>query len=256
MEDMSFSNRETSVKANRLPELLAGLAICSLALVVSAWMGSGAIRNLKRGDDALVVTGSAKRAIRSDYIIWRIAVSSQQPNAQAAYQELKGWTDRVKRYLKDADVPESAITLSALETSTIPEVVNGRETGKTIAYRLNQRFEIRSNEVDRFAKLTQQVNELINEGVPLVSEPPEYLYTQLGKIRIEMVAEATKDAKARATAIAQSTGDRVGAVRSASTGVFQITPRYSTAVSDSGISDTTSLEKDITAVVSVKFGMD
>lgn len=253
---MSLRDREVGAKSNRLPELLAGLAIFSLALVVSAWMGAGAIRNLKRGDDALVVTGSAKRAIRSDYIIWRISVSSQQPNAQAAYQELKGWTERVGRYLKDAEVPAEAISLNALETSTIPEVINGRETGKTIAYRLNQRFEIRSNEVDRFSKLTQQVNELISEGVPLVSEPPEYLYTQLGKLRIEMVGEATKDAQARAKAIAQNTGDRVGAVRSASTGVFQITPRYSTAVSDSGISDTTSLEKDITAVVSIKFGME
>jgi hypothetical protein len=256
MENMSLRDRQPSVEPSQFPQLLVGLAIFSVALVVSSWMAAGAIRHLKRADDALVVTGSAKRAIRSDYIIWRISVSSQQPTSQAAYQQLKGWIDRVESYLKQAKIPAEAITLNALETSTIPEVINGRETGKTLAYRLNQRFEIRSNEVDRLSKLAQQVNELINEGVPLVSEPPEYLYTQLGKVRIEMVAEATKDAKARANAIAQSTGDRVGAVRSASTGVFQITPRYSTAVSDSGISDTSSIDKDITAVVSVKFGMD
>ena len=71
-----------------------------------------------------------------------------------------------------------------------------------------------------------------------------------------MLAEATKDAKARAEAIANSTGDRIGPIRSAKTGVFQITPRYSTEVSDSGVYDTTSLEKDITAVVSVSFGVE
>ena len=71
-----------------------------------------------------------------------------------------------------------------------------------------------------------------------------------------MVAEATKDAKARAEAIASSTGNKVGAVRSAKTGVFQITSRNSTDVSDYGIYDTSSLEKDITAVVSVQFGME
>ncbi|MCY7337039.1 MAG: SIMPL domain-containing protein, partial [Chamaesiphon sp.] len=74
--------------------------------------------------------------------------------------------------------------------------------------------------------------------------------------RIEMVAEATKDAKARAESIAKTTGNRVGGVRSADTGVFQITPRYSTAVSNEGRYDTTSIDKDITAVVSVKFGID
>jgi uncharacterized protein len=146
--------------------------------------------------------------------------------------------------------------LSSIDTSAIPEVVNGRETGKTLAYRLNQRFEIRSNDVDRISKLSQQSTELINEGIPLVSEAPEYLYTQLAKLRIEMVSEAAKDAKERAEAIARSTGNKVGSVQSAQTGVFQITSRNSTEVSNSGIYDTSSVEKDITAVVSVKFAME
>ncbi|WLT37153.1 SIMPL domain-containing protein [Synechocystis sp. B12] len=70
-----------------------------------------------------------------------------------------------------------------------------------------------------------------------------------------MVAEATKDAKARAEAIASSTNSKVGAVRSAQTGVFQITSRNSTDVNDMGIYDTSSIEKDITAVVSITFSM-
>ena len=44
-------------------------------------------------------------------------------------------------------------------------------------------------------------------------------------------------------------------MRRAKTGVFQITSRNSTDVSDYGIYDTSSLEKDITAVVLVTFGM-
>ena len=38
-------------------------------------------------------------------------------------------------------------------------------------------------------------------------------------------------------------------------GVFQITPRNSTDVSDYGINDTSSREKDVTAVVTVTFGL-
>ena len=122
-------------------------------------------------------------------------------------------------------------------------------------YRLSQNIEIRSHEVEKYTELSQQANELIEAGINLVSQPPEYLYTKLSQLRIEMTAEASKDAKARAEAIAKSTGNKVGAVRSAKTGVFQITSRNSTDVSDYGIYDTSSLEKDITAVVSVQFGM-
>ena len=88
-----------------------------------------------------------------------------------------------------------------------------------------------------------------------MAQPPQYLYTKLSQVRVDMMAAATEDAKARATAIAKSSGDQVGSVRSAQAGVFQITPRNSTDVSDYGIYDTTSIDKDITAVLSITFSM-
>nr|WP_295613849.1 SIMPL domain-containing protein [Chamaesiphon sp. GL140_3_metabinner_50] len=247
---------ESTGYRDRFPQLFAGLTLLSASLIVSSFLWAGAIRNMKRVDDALLITGSAKRPIKSDYIVWKVSLFSQQPTTQAAYQELKARIDRVQRYLKDAKVPESEISLESLETVALAELINGKETGKTAAYKLSQKLEIRSNQVDRYSKLSQQITELINEGIPLTSEPPEYLYNDLSKLRIEMVAEATKDAKARAESIAKSTGNRVGGVRSADTGVFQITPRYSTGVSGEGRYDTTSIDKDITAVVSVKFGIE
>ena len=247
---------KTPFSPDKFPQLFAGLAALSLALIASSWIGSSAIRDARQADDVLLVTGSAKRPIRSNYIVWRLSISSQQPTAKEAYQDLARQTARVQAYLKDRQIPDAAIALNAIETTSVPEVTeNGRETGQILAYRLTQSIEIRSDEVDRYTKLSQQSTELINEGINLVSEPPQYLYTQLSQLRIEMVAEATKDAKARAEAIARSTGNRVGAVRSAQTGVFQITPRNSTDVSDSGIYDTSSVDKDITAVVSVKFSL-
>ena len=246
-----------TISVKRFPQLFAGLTVLSLSLVASSLIAAKAISNFQQARNALVVTGSAKRPIRSDYIIWRLSVSSQQPTAKEAYQDLKRQTERVQAYLKEQQVPDEAITLSSVETTTIPEVTSsGRETGQILAYRLNQRFEIRSDAVDRYAKLSQKSTELLDQGINLVSEPPQYLYTQLSKLRIEMVAEATKDAKARAEAIARSTGNRVGPLRSAETGVFQITSRHSTEVSDYGTYDTSSLEKDITAVVSVKFSLE
>ncbi|QQE67403.1 SIMPL domain-containing protein (plasmid) [Leptolyngbya sp. BL0902] len=239
------------------PELFAGLVALSLALVVSSLIGGQAIRDFKRANDVLVVTGSAKRPIRSDAMIWRVSVSSQRPTAQEAYQDLTRQTDRLGGYFQAQQVPEAAITPGAIESYAIPAVdANGRDTGQIVAYRLTQRFEVRAEDVDRYTQLAQQSAELLNENINIVSEPPQYLYTQLSQVRIEMVAEATKDAKARAEAIADSTGARVGEVRSANTGVFQITSRNSTDVSDYGIYDTSSIDKDITAVVSVTFTLE
>jgi hypothetical protein len=115
---------------------------------------------------------------------------------------------------------------------------------------------VRSNDVDKIEKLAREATELINQGILLESSPPEYLYTKLGDLKIEMLAEAAKDAKVRAQQIASSTGSSIGSVRTARMGVMQITPADSNDVSDSGMNDTSSLEKDITAVVNVGFAVD
>jgi hypothetical protein len=252
-DDRSKSVTPSSSKP--FPQLFWGLTAIAVALVGAAWQGASAIRSL-RSADALTIIGSAKRPIRSDYVVWRSAVTSQQPTLPQAFQEVKRHTERVRAYFKSQNIPDGAITLSALTTETIPEFVNGNPTGRTIAYRLIQKFEVNSDKVDEIAKVARSSTDLINEGIPYVSEPPEYLYTQLNKLRVEMIAEATKDAKARADAITNVTGGRVGAVRRAETDAFQITARFSTDVSNSGSYNTATIEKDITAVVSITFGME
>jgi hypothetical protein len=238
------------------PQLFGGMVSLSIALVGGAYLGSTAIRSLKTSD-SLTVIGSATKPIRSDYAVWRSSVSSQQVNLSQSYQELKRHTDRIKAYLINKSIPENAISLSAIETQPVPEVnANGAQTGKVISYRLVQRFEVRSADVDLITKISRSSTEVINEGVPFVSEAPEYLYTELSKLRVEMIADATRDAKARAEAILQVTGNRVGAIRRAETDVFQITARNSTETSNSGSYNTTSIDKDIRAVVSISFSVD
>jgi hypothetical protein len=67
---------------------------------------------------------------------------------------------------------------------------------------------------------------------------------------------ATGFAEERASTIAQELGGHLGAVRNVNLGVYQITPRNSTDLSNEGISDTSSREKDVTAVVSVTFAVN
>jgi hypothetical protein len=70
-----------------------------------------------------------------------------------------------------------------------------------------------------------------------------------------MLSEATADARQRAEQILKSAGSRLGPVRSVRTGVFQITRPHSTEVSDYGMYDTSTIEKDITAVLTLSFAV-
>jgi len=243
-------------RVSELPQVLIGLVSLSVALVAGSLIGASAVGQFTRANDLVQVTGSARRAITSDYIIWQFRVESQNPSLQAAYKQVTAYTQKIRLYLQSQGIPENEIVFSALENVALQESINGRDTGQILAYRLTQRVKISSKEVDKIAALVNRSNDLINEGIPIISDPPQYLYTDLAKLRVEMVAEAVRDAQNRAQSIAQATNSRVGKVRSVNTGVFQITSRFSTDVSDYGIYDTSSKEKDITAVVSVSFGLN
>jgi len=88
------------------------------------------------------------------------------------------------------------------------------------------------------------------------SEAPLYIYTKLAELKIQMLAEASKDAHTRAEQIAAQAKSRLTSLLTARMGVMQINPANSTEVSAEGNNDKTSLEKDVLAVVTAAFGVE
>jgi uncharacterized protein len=236
--------------------LLYGLIALGIALGFGSCVIGRGLGEIRRPEEAITVTGSAKRPITSDFVVWRASVGMQSPSITTAAAELRSEASKVRQFLRANGVADSMLTVKPVETFAIPEVVdNGRETGRIVAYRLTQQFEVRSANVPGLTALSQKAADLMSEGVALSSQPPEYLYTKLGDLRISLIEEATRDAKLRAEAIAKSTGNTIGSVRQARIGVFQITPRFSTEIADYGINDVTAIDKDVTAVVHVTFAL-
>ena len=96
----------------------------------------------------------------------------------------------------------------------------------------------------------------MEKGVNFNVEMPEYHYTKLAELKIEIQAAAAKDAMVRAQKIAEATGRSIGTMRDARMGVIQITPRLSNQISDYGINDLSSIDKEITAVVNASFEIE
>src|SRR2546427_12198500 len=233
----------------------AGLAVAIGLVLGSAILSWGFMRS-KKGDQTITVTGSARKRIRSDLVIWKAGVSYQSAVLSDAYRALAESVPRVKAYMLSKGIAENQITISSISSQTLHAKSNdGEDTGQITGYSLKQELEVHSNDVEKIAQIARQATELINQGILIESMAPEYHFTKLGDLKIEMLAEAAKDAKARAQQIAKSTGSSIGSVRSARMGVLQITPADSSEVSDSGMNDTTSLWKDITAVVNIGFAV-
>lgn len=233
----------------------AGTAL-AIGLIISSLILGWSYKNSKKGDEAITVTGSAKKRITSDLVLWSAGVSSQAPQLADAYKQLSNDIPKIKQYLLSKGIPEDQMTVSSISTTTIKRMdTEGGETSEITGYSLSQQIEVRSTDVQKIAAVSRVATELINQGILIESAAPRYYYTKIGDLKIEMLGEAAKDAKERAERIASSTGNSIGSVKSAKMGVLQITAADSTDVSDYGVFDTTTIEKDMTAVVNVSFAV-
>jgi uncharacterized protein len=237
---------------NLLPFAILGVAliICSI-IFVTAW------RSNYSSNQTITVTGSAKKDIISDLGILRGAITVEEPTAELAYQELKRQKPILIAYLASNGFPEKEIEFFTMNSFPIYEISpSGYQTSKVRAYSYSQRIEFKSNDVNKIKSISLEIPSLIEKGVSFNVEMPEYHYSKIADVKIEIQAEAAKDAMNRASRIALSTGRELGPMRSARMGVIQITPRLSNQISDYGVNDLSSIEKEITAVVTASFEIE
>jgi uncharacterized protein len=236
---------------------LKASAVLAVGLILSSLIFGWFFSKTKKTEEAITVTGSARKRVKSDLVVWSVSVTYQAPVLADAYRPLSENVPRVKQYLIGKGVSENQITISSITTTALKKLdTNGMETSEISGYSLRQYLEVRSGDVDNIAQIARDATELINQGILVESNAPQYYYTQVGDLKIEMLGEAAKDAKMRAERIAASTGDQIGTVRSAKMGVMQITAADSTEVSDAGIYDTSSIDKDMTAVLNISFAIE
>ena len=141
--------------------LALGIGVVAAALIFG-WFYS----NAKKGDEAITVTGSAKRRIASDLVVWSAGVSQQSPQLADAYKQLSDNIPRIKQYLLSKGVGENQMTISSISTTTLKRKdADGNDTSEITGYSLSQQIEVRSNDVQKIAQVAREATELINQGI-------------------------------------------------------------------------------------------
>jgi hypothetical protein len=233
---------------------IAVAAVLAIGFILSSLIFTNGIVKVKSSANSITVTGSAKQQIKSDLAVWTGMFTAQSPELTGAYAKLKNSQDKVKNYLIEKGFDEKDIIFASINTDIrYVLLATGQYSNQVESYRLSQNVEIRSGDVDQVAALSREATDLINQGVEFYSNPPQFFYTKIADLKVEMLSLATQDALKRAEQIASNANSKVGALRGARMGVFQITPLYSNEISDYGINDTTSLDKEITAVMNCEF---
>lgn len=231
--------------------------IIGLAIIISAALLGNAWKTSHRRQSTISVTGLASRDFVSDLIVWNASFSRKAMVLKEAYASLKNDAEQIKKYLVSKGVKESDLIFSAVDINKDFETITEKdESQKQVftGYNLSQSVQIESKEVDNIESISRQVTELIDSGIELYSSSPNYYYTKLAELKIEMLASASTDAKDRAEHIAKSAGGDIGNLKSADMGVFQITaPNSTEGYSWGGAFNTASKRKTASITVNLDF---
>ncbi len=246
--------------------LIVPAVILALGLVVATFVFSVAYRDVRKEVRTIDISGSAERVVASDTAKWSLSVSRQAEanTLKDAATQLNADSQAVSDYLKSNGIKPEEITLQPPSVTPICDSQgstsydrSGNPTcasSRLLGYALQQPMVIESKQVDKLTSLSQSAfSVLAARGIVLTGAGMEYYLANLNDVKMQLLSDATKNAKERAEKILQGTGATLGELESASVGVFQVTAVNSTEISDYGAYDTAAQQKKVTSIVRATF---
>lgn len=229
--------------------------ILGLSLIIATAIGAAAFKNRNQSQDIITVTGLGSTNFTSDLIVWNASFSKKDMDLKMAYKALDEDRDKIKAYLNQKGIKTEEVVFSSVDINRNYRYIydeNGNQRNQIFdGYNLRQDVQIESKDVNKVEELSRSISELINQDIELYSQAPSYYYTKLAELKIEMIAQATQDAKTRAEQIAENAGAGLGNLKKSDLGVFQIIGQNSSDEYSWGGSFNTA-DKHKTANITVK----
>jgi len=234
-----------------------GLGIVFSSVILSIGIAYG-LANVGQGlaaksGNSVTVTGQSRTMAKADNAVWSLNVQEGSPAVGSAVAKVENSVMELIKYLTDSGIPISGIEVAGVNTTVIKEYVNGNPTGRVLSYQAYQNVVVRSKDVVLINKLSNGIGLLLQRGINLNNNGPQYYVSNLATLRPALLAEAMNDAKLRGISITKAVGSRLGPVIAVSSGPVQVTSPDSVDTSGGGMYDTTTIPKTVTVTVSVSF---
>lgn len=209
--------------------LILGLAVGGGVAVAGVYLGMS-LKESRKPQRVVSVRGLAEREVDADLAIWPVTYSETSNDLADLHKRILDKRKIVTEYLTGTGFRAEEISYSA------PQLIDqqAREYGEAKAapefrYLGRASVSIRSTNVPLVKKAIESSGALVGRGVVIVAQNWEnktlYFFKGLNKIKPEMIEEATRNARAAAEKFAADSGSRLGKIRSASQGLFEITER-------------------------------
>jgi hypothetical protein len=217
----------TSSNATRGAAVIVGALLLALGIYAGGFFIGQGIANWNSGRRIIAVKGLSEREVPASVAVWTIGYVATGNDLGAINRKLSDNTKAVVAFLKNAGFEEKdmAVQPPALHDASMePREKDVPPPPERL--RAEQSVLLRTAKVDLIKPALASASTLMTNGVLLSAGcQPNYLYNQLNEIKPTMIQEATKNARIAADQFSRDSQTRLGKLRNASQGWFQVENR-------------------------------
>lgn len=241
-------------------------AIIGLGLLLAIGMATAAFilgmqaSRAVSGQQSVTVKGLAEKPIQADSAEWQIDIAVTDATQAGALKKLALEQAVVEAFLIKQGLQASTWVADVEQLLPHYEEVFVKDTPRQVqnGYDAIQTIRVSTNDLAKITAANKALLQLRIENHPVTTRSPNYLVSNLEEIKMSLIADATKNARMRATEFVKQDGVKVGVMKSASQGAFYILPVGGQVGDDSygGIYDKSTIEKTARVVVTIVYNIE
>ncbi len=193
-----------------------------ISMIISSIILAFGFSKIKEQVNFVTVKGLSEKEVVADKAWWSLNTQVSANTTAEMQRNIQYIESQFKTFLKDNGFTEDEMNQASLN------VYQNNYKDATSRLQGDYKLSLTTNDIEKVKDAIKLTGDIFSKGILLQSDPwsagPKYYFTKFKSLKKEMLAEATKEAKAAAQEFADNSGSNVGKIRRANQGVFQILP--------------------------------
>ena len=200
--------------------MIQGVSIVLAAFVLGLMLVC-AVRTLKSFDDTVKVRGLCEKEVPADRVVWRIRYSEKDNSLADLRSSVQRNNNIIVSKLREAGFKDDEIKVGNASYDDRYTYANN-VSQITFRYQVDQTVTVFTKNLELVRKLQQTLEtDLVNQNI-LANSWADYQYLGLNEIKPAMIAESLENARAAADEFAKNSHSKIGKMRTASQGYFEV----------------------------------
>lgn len=242
-------------------------AMAVLGLLLAIGMASAAFilgvqaKRAVTGQQSITVKGLAEKPIQADRAEWTIRIAVSHATQSGALDAVARTRQVVESFLVKEGFAKASwsINVETLGPHYEDVYINDRFRQVQKGYEGYQNVRVVSKDLAKITAANKAFLQLRVDNHPVIANAPKYLVGNLEKIKMSLIADATRNARTRATEFVKQDGAKVGVMKKARQGAFYILPVGGNNDGDNhygGVYDKTTIDKIARVVVTIVYNIE